>query len=174
MKSKQTGLTLVELMVTLAVAIILIAVGMPLFSGVVANNRAVAQANTFVAAFKLARSEAVKRATEVSVCAIADPAADPVVCGGNSDWANGLLVFTDGGTAGSVDGGDTRIKVFANTIAGATVSSTVGFVRYQPRGDMATATASLELGHSDTVGSQVRCLHLTASGQTRLERAACP
>lgn len=105
MSKRDQGFTLVELMVTLAVAIILIAVGMPLFSGVAANNRATAQANTYLGAFKLARSEAVKRATEVSVCAVADPTANPVVCGANTDWVNGLLVFTDGGTAGSVDGG---------------------------------------------------------------------
>jgi type IV fimbrial biogenesis protein FimT len=173
MKSRQTGLTLVELMVTLAAAIILLAVGMPLFTGVAANNRAVAQANTFVGGFKLARSEAVKRATEVSVCAVDDPDADPVTCGSNSDWGNGLMVFTDGGTTGTVDGGDERIKVFANPVAGATVSTTVAFVRYQARGETATPT-TLELGQGDTTGNQTRCLFLTASGQTRLERAACP
>jgi type IV fimbrial biogenesis protein FimT len=182
MKSKQTGLTLVELMVTLAVAIILLAVGMPMFSGVVANNRATAQANTFLAAFKLARSEAVKRGTEVSVCAVDDPDADPIICGTNSDWANGLLVFTDGGTAGSVDGTDVRIKAFANTVSGATVSAAAGFVRYRAQGDTGALTANaacagsgtcFELGHGDTVGDQTRCLHIMQSGQTRLEREAC-
>lgn len=182
MNSRQTGLTLVELMVTLAVAIILLAVGMPLFSGVVANNRATAQTNTFVAAFKLARSEAVKRATEVAVCAVNDPAANPLTCGSNSNWPNGLLVFVDGGTAGTVDGSDVRIKAFTNPIPGATVSTTAAFVRYRSQGDTGTLTANpacagsgtcFELGHSDTTGSQTRCLHVMQSGQTRLERAAC-
>lgn len=182
MKARQTGLTLVELMVTLAVAIILLAVGMPLFTGVVANNRATAQANTFVGAFKLARSEAVKQGTEVAVCAIDDPAASPLTCGSASDWDNGLLVFVDGGTAGSVDGSDTRVRAFANPVAGATVSATAAFVRYRAQGDTATLTANpacagsgtcFELGHGDTTGSQTRCLHVMQSGQTRLERGAC-
>ena len=182
MSKRNQGFTLVEMMVTLAVAIILIAVGMPLFTGVAANNRATAQANTFVAGFKLARSEAVKRAAEVSVCAVADPGADPVTCGTNTDWGNGMLVFTDGGTAGSVDGSDERIRVFANPVAGANVTTTGNFVRFQAQGAVSDMTANgvcggsgtcVELGHSDTTGSQVRCLHVMQSGQVRLERAAC-
>ena len=90
MSSKQQGLTLVELMVTLAVAIILIAVGMPLFTGLAGSNRATTQANSLVSALKLARSEAVKRADSVTVCSN-----DGGACGGAGDWANGWLVHSD-------------------------------------------------------------------------------
>jgi type IV fimbrial biogenesis protein FimT len=182
MGKKQHGLTLIELMVTLAVAIILVTVGMPLFSGIVANNRATTQANTFLSAFKLARSEAVKRGTNVSVCAIADPAASPVVCGNNGNWGNGLLVFTDLSTAGVVDGSDVRIKVFANPSAGSNVTTPGAFVRFQAQGDLSNVTANgacagsatcLQLGQTGTTGTPNRCLHVMNSGQTRLERAAC-
>ncbi|MDJ0738172.1 MAG: GspH/FimT family pseudopilin [Gammaproteobacteria bacterium] len=182
MKTQQ-GLTLVELMVTLAVAIILVAVGMPLFSGVAANNRATTQANTFLTAFKLARSEAIRRGTGVSVCAIADPTANPIVCGSNSDWDNGLLVFTDGGTAGTVDGGDERLKVFALTIDGATAVTTGAFVTYQAQGEVAALTANagvcatsgscIQLGQNESTGNQQRCLHIMNSGQVRLNRGVC-
>ena len=180
--SRQKGLTLVELMVTLAVAIILVAVGMPLFSGVAANNRAVTQANTFLTAFKLTRSEAIKRAAEVSVCAVANPTASPIACGGNTDWVNGLMVFTDGGTVGSVDGSDVRIKVFPLTTGGATAATTGAFVRYQAQGAVATVTANpacgassscIELGQNEATGGQLRCLYIMASGQVRLQRGAC-
>ncbi|MCB1926247.1 MAG: GspH/FimT family pseudopilin [Gammaproteobacteria bacterium] len=178
----QYGLTLVELMVTLAVAIILIAVGMPLFSGVAANNRATAQANTFLTAFKLARAEAVRRGTEVSVCAIANPSANPLTCGTAANWSNGLLVFTDGGTVGSIDGGDERVRAFPITTAGATAATSGAFVRFQPRGEVQSMTANaacsssgtcIDLGQSDATGSQARCLYINASGQIRLERAVC-
>ena len=187
---RQHGLTLVELMVTLAVAIILVAVGMPLFSGVSANNRATTQANTFLTAMKLARSEAIRRGTEVSVCAIDDPDDDittplpsPVNCGTNTDWSNGLLVFTDGGTVGSVDAGtDERIRVFALTTAGATAATTGPVVRFQAQGAVATMTANpacstsgscIELGQSESTGNQKRCLHIMQSGQVRLNRGVC-
>ena len=183
MSTRKQGFTLVELMVTLAVAIILLAVGMPLFSGMAANNRATAQANTFLAGFKLARSEAVKRGADVSVCAVADPAASPATCGGNGDWSNGLLVFTDAGTAGSVDGADARLKLFANPVAGATVSTTGGFVRFAPQGEVDSMTANggdcpgsgtcLELGQDSAASGYTHCLHVMQSGQIRLERGAC-
>lgn len=173
MKSKQKGLTLVELMVTLAVAIILLAVGMPLFSGVVANNRATSEANMFLAGFKLARSEAIKRAAQVSVCAIDNPDASPLVCGDdNGDWVNGLLVFTDGSTAGTVDGTDERVKAFVNQTGGATVTTTATSFAFGPLGDSVNAT--LQLARSGSTGTQTRCLTVRASGQVRLERAACP
>ena len=184
MGKKQKGLTLVELMITLAVAIILIAVGMPLFSGIAANNRAVSQANSFLTAFKLARSEAVKRAEPVSVCAVANPNAVPVNCGTNAQWGNGMLVFTDGGTAGTVDGSDTRLKVFTITSAGATATTTGAFVRFGRQGDVmpggvttngtcAGSGTCIQLGHADTTGTANRCLHVMQSGQVRLERAVC-
>ena len=163
--NRQRGLTLVELMVTLAVAIILIAVGMPLFTGVAANNRATTQANTFLTAFKLARSEAVKRATNVSVCAIDDPDASPPTCGGNDDWDNGLLVFTDGDTAGTIDGGDERIRAFPIATAGSVATTPGAFFRFQARGEVDSMTANgacagsgscIDLGQSETSGNQSR------------------
>ena len=182
MNLNQQGLTLVELMVTLAVAIILLAVGVPLFTGVTSSNRAAAQANTFLAAFKLARSEAVGRSTEVSVCAVDDPGAgaDTVNCGTYEDWENGLLVFTDGGSTGTVDSGDERIRVFTTASGGATADTTGAFVRFESQGGVIDVTANaacsasgtcIELRHADT--DQDRCLHVMRSGQVRLEREAC-
>jgi type IV fimbrial biogenesis protein FimT len=185
MRYRQRGLTLVELMVTLAVAIILLAVGMPLFSGIAANNRAVTEANLFLAGFKVARSEAVKRGTEVSVCAIADPAASPLTCGSdNADWENGLLVFTDSGTAGAVDGADVRIKAFVNPTTGSNVSASTTYIRYRAQGeaDSGSLVASglcagsgscIQLNRDGTTGNLTRCLHIMASGQVRLERDTC-
>lgn len=171
MKNQQ-GLTLVELMVTLAVAIILVAVGMPLFSGVASNNRATTQANTFLSAFKLARSEAVKRATGVSVCAIADPAASPITCGSNTNWGNGLLVFTDGGTAGSVDSSDERLRVFTLASAGAVATTSRSFFRFGQRGDIDgfSGTVAVELDRADTTGLSRRCLIVSGPGQVRIKR----
>jgi type IV fimbrial biogenesis protein FimT len=186
MKHRQQGLTLVELMVTLAVAIILLAVGMPLFSGIAANNRAVAEANLFLAGFKTARSEAVKRGTEVSVCAIDDPAASPLTCSAdNGDWVNGLLVFTDGGVAGSVDGADARVKAFVNPTAGSNVTATTTYFRFRAQGEAdqislvtnslcAGSGSCLQIDRAGTTGNLLtRCLYIMASGQIRLERDPC-
>lgn len=183
MDAQQAGLTLIELMVTLAVAIVLLAVGVPLFTGIVGNNRAVTESNTFLTAFKLARSEAVRRSAPVSVCA-RDPSKDPPHCAGSADWGGGLLVFADDGTVGKVDGGDERIRAFDGAGSVASITATAAYIRYGAQGDVEAGSLAsnpacsgsgtcLELNFSDTIGDQTRCLHVMQSGQVRLERGVC-
>ena len=101
-----SGFTLTELMITLAVAIILLAVGIPAFNSMVANNSAAAQVNEIVTALQLARSEAAKRGLRVSLCSKGDPDPTDLSCGQGDEWVNGWLVFTDaGGNAGSYEPG---------------------------------------------------------------------
>ncbi len=94
MKTKH-GFTLIELMVTLAVAIVVLSVGIPVFSTLIANNRAAADSNALVTAIQYARSEAVKRSALVRVCAGNGTSSDPTptACSGDNNWARGLLVL---------------------------------------------------------------------------------
>ncbi len=85
------GFTLIELMVTLAVAAILLTVGVPSFRATVENNRLTTAANELVSALNLARSEAIKRGVRVTVCKSADGA----TCTTSGDWEQGWIVFVD-------------------------------------------------------------------------------
>lgn len=64
------GFTLIELMVTLAVLVILITVGIPSFNATVRESRLKSQANELWGAMVAARSEAVKRNESVRVKAV--------------------------------------------------------------------------------------------------------
>lgn len=169
MSSRQQGLTLVELMVTLAVAIILIAVGMPLFTGLAGSNRATTQANSLVSALKLARSEAVKRADSVTVCSN-----DGGACGGAGDWANGWLVHTDVNDSGGFDAGDV-LRTWDALAASSSVDLTpdAAEVTFFATGE-ANNTFSFELDDSEASGSAAdaakRCVEVTATGQVRSKR----
>lgn len=55
------GFTLVELMVTIAVAAILITVAVPSFQEIIKRNQVVAQNNELIALIHLARNEAIRR-----------------------------------------------------------------------------------------------------------------
>lgn len=80
------GFTLIELMVAVAVLAVLMTVAVPSYQRMVLNNRMAAQANDLISALSLGRSEAVKRAANVTVCASSNGAA----CTGT--WAQGWIV----------------------------------------------------------------------------------
>ncbi|HRQ64331.1 MAG TPA: GspH/FimT family pseudopilin [Xanthomonadaceae bacterium] len=103
MKS-QVGFTLVELVVTLAVAAILMAAATPSLRDLIQNNRATAYSNELVLAMTMARAEALKRSGPVTVCAAAP--ADPVTgmptgCASDPLWTQGWLLFQDAATSGA-------------------------------------------------------------------------
>ena len=62
------GFTIVELMITVAVASILLAIAVPSFNQMIVSGRLTTQANEMVGALSLARSEAIKRNANVTFC----------------------------------------------------------------------------------------------------------
>lgn len=87
------GFTVLELMITIAVLGILLGIGVPSFNNIVRQNRIASQTNELLAAAAMARSEAVKRGTEVVLCPV-DPG-DPDVCSGEDNWNDGWMIFAD-------------------------------------------------------------------------------
>lgn len=66
--ARLSGFTLVELMITLFVASILLAVAVPSFNRMMVTSRVTAQSNELVAALNFARSEAIKRNVSMALC----------------------------------------------------------------------------------------------------------
>lgn len=66
------GFTLLELLTTVSIIAITLALGVPAYSQVVAANRLATGANGLIAALAYARSEAVKQGAVVLVCKSAD------------------------------------------------------------------------------------------------------
>jgi len=128
----QRGLTLVELLVTLGVALILLAVGTPLYSSTVENSRLTAATNALVRHVHLARSEAIKRGTAVTACASGDGA----TCAGSNAWELGWIVFVDGGTPNTVDGDDEILRVYPETTDGITIGASADHLRYLSDGSL--------------------------------------
>lgn len=84
------GFTLVELMVTIAVLAILLAIGIPAFAPLIASNRLTSATNELVAALQTARTEAIRRNVRVTVC----PAA-PTATACSGAWRDGWMAFVD-------------------------------------------------------------------------------
>ena len=96
---RQSGFTLIELMIAIAVAAVLITLATPHFRLLIQNNRLSSAANDFVSALNLARAEAVKRGVVVFICRTDDPQATPPACQRannalhDGNWSNGWLIY---------------------------------------------------------------------------------
>ena len=172
MRHKQPGFTLIELIITLAIAAILMAVAIPNFQSFVLNNRISAQANDFMASIGLTRSEAVKRATRVTIC----KSANGTSCATAGSWAQGWIVFTDGSTAGSaaglVDGTDAVLQVRgplegANTFVGNI--NAANFVAYGATG-FGTLAGTISLCPPSPAAVEGRDIVITNTGRARVQR----
>lgn len=84
-------------MVTLAIAGILVAVGVPGLTTFIANNRMVSQVNTMVGMLNAARVEAIAQRRTVTVCG----SADGVTC--NGTWSANWIAFVDRNGDGAVN-----------------------------------------------------------------------
>lgn len=85
-----TGFGLIELMVTIFVAAILAAIAVPSFRTTIQRHRLLAAADDLQAAIQYARTEAVLRATYVSVCA----STDGVSCASSTTYDTGWIVYS--------------------------------------------------------------------------------
>ena len=173
----QSGLTLIELMVTLAVAIVLMVVGVPLYQNMQANSRVTGQTNALVTAFTLARSEALARGIPVTVCAKADPAANDTACGDASDWGNGWQVFTDNGAnvgsyTSSGDENEKLLRTFASATGTPVLTASVGAVRFLATGELDAATAATLRVAQSSYATSASCLTLNVVGQLSSEKVA--
>jgi len=109
---RQAGFTLLELIITMAIAAILLTMAVPGFQTTIGNNRLATQTNSLVTDINIARSEAVKRGTGVMLCSSANPNADPPTCiGGGNVWTGGWLVFVDEDDNTAFNAGDVLIRV---------------------------------------------------------------
>ena len=110
-KRIQSGFTLYELMVTLTIAGIVLMVGIPSMGEFRQNSRMVSTANDLHSSFYLARSEAARAKTFITICASADSMNDPPTCNVTDEFEDGWIVFVDDNLNGVVDASDGNIAV---------------------------------------------------------------
>lgn len=110
-------------MVTVAIVAILVMLAAPSYHNLVIDARMTSQSNEFLTNLQFTRSEAVKRNATVTMCKSSDVMLSPSVanpnptCTTSGTWAQGWIIFVDGGTVGVFDRGvagvpdDTLLRV---------------------------------------------------------------
>ncbi|MGB9128631.1 MAG: GspH/FimT family pseudopilin [Thiobacillus sp.] len=146
------GFTLIELMVTLSVLAILLAVAIPNYQIFVVSSRVASQANDMVASLSLARSEAVKRSANVTVCASSDGA----TCTGT--WTQGWVVLDGAG----------NVLRMQPAIGGSSTLTGAGTIVFNANGRMTTPVAATTLTlSSGAAGVANRLIQIELTGRAR-------
>ena len=91
-KQNQNGFTLYELLITVLIVGVVLTLGIPNLSLFTANSRITGTVNDLHAAFLMARGEAARAKTNITICA-SDATVSPRNCGGT--WDEGFIVFVD-------------------------------------------------------------------------------
>ncbi len=92
-KTKQHGFTIYELLITMLMIGIILSIGVPSMSGFMQNSRITSTANDLHASFQLARSEAARSKSNITICASANSMDAAAACGGT--FNDGWIIFID-------------------------------------------------------------------------------
>ncbi len=181
-RAKQHGFTLYEMLITILMIGIILSVGVPSLTAFTQNSRISGTANDLHSSFQLARSEAARAKTNITVCASANSMDAAANCGGT--FNDGWIIFLDLNGDIDRDGGGENVlrahppvsdRINVTTNAGANyfsfAASGLG------RGDVAgtavqTATICDERGNVVAAGgsSAARVLVVTPIGRATVLR----
>jgi len=153
MRRSQTGLTLVELLITMLIAAVIGSMAIPSFNNLVKENRVTTQTNEFVGSLVLARMEAIKRKVNIDV-----------VADNGNNWDQGWHIM--------VNNGET-LQVFSKFKGGTTLTSAAGrnVFQFDPNG---------RVNHADsltlcTPQSQIkgRSISISNTGRVSTQTVSC-
>jgi type IV fimbrial biogenesis protein FimT len=165
---RQTGFTVIELMIAVALSAILLSMAVPAMNTFVSNSRQTGTVNDFLASMHMARSTAITMNTRVTVC----PSSDAQNCEAVS-WDEGWIVFTDGDSDQSVDVGETMVSTSAGGDGLSIASAEFGdFLMFRPNGRAMNATLNENSGQFTVCdhrgASHAKVLIVDLSGRPRI------
>jgi len=151
----QSGFTLIEMMVTLSVIGVLLALAVPSFRQVILNQGIRTASFDLFSALEYARSEAIKRSNIVSV--------KP-----SGNWTTGWQV---------VDVSNNKLRGWTATssVAVTTTPSSLAAISFGKDGHLTTSAPKLQIDPTTSMnGVESRCIQVDLIGRPRTQTGACP
>jgi len=175
----QRGVTLIELMIGITITGVLLAIGVPSFQSSIASSRVTTTNNDFVSAMALARSEAIRRGTRITVC----KSANGTGCTTAGNWAQGWIVFVDttrSATDAAVDTGEVIVSRAQASSAGIVIAgeaAVANFISFSADGTARNMAGAAQQGRirvcntSGALDNARRAPDITLAGTGRLTTA---
>lgn len=171
------GFTLIELTVTIAIAGVLLAVGVPSMRNLIVETRLTGHVNQFIAAATFARSEAIKRGRPVTICRSVNAESGTDKCittasgdYGSSDWGSGWIVIVPSENLVLHRQGVLPAKVYV-----AANPSTLRSITYNSFGGPVGALAGARLVFSyDGEFDRAVCINRAGRIRVILDSVTCP
>jgi type IV fimbrial biogenesis protein FimT len=160
------GFTMIEMLMTIAVAAILMGIAIPSFRYITNANRIASEINGLLGDLQLARAQAIKEGRTVTVC----QSSNSTSCTNTTNWHSGWIVFSDKANVGVYDAGETYIrkqKPFSGSDS-FTSSNSVSVITFNREGyaiGMPNNGALMSLHDSSNTSDWTRCLLINLSGQ---------
>jgi type IV fimbrial biogenesis protein FimT len=151
------GFTLLELMVTLAIAVILASIAAPSFQNMLASQRVQAATFDLLANLTLARSEAIKQNRSVTLSSV----------NGGDAWGDGWQIFPANETSEVVKAQD--------AYSGVVITAAVDNVTYNRSGRVDSGNP-VQFTVADPVlqdSMQARCVSVTVTGMPVSRKGSC-
>ncbi len=178
---KQSGVTLLELIVVLAISGILLVIGIPSFAAYSSNSRLTSATNALVSSLFLARSEAIKRNSRAVLC----KSANGLACATSGGWDQGWVVFHDANNNAELDAGEAMILTRQAFPAGFRLTGNgwvSNYISYNPSGATTTISGALQMGtltlcNESGVPGMARQVVISRTGRPRTSKislASCP
>lgn len=182
LRPRQAGLTMIELLITLAVLAIVLAIGIPSFEGLLASTRVTNATNELLSAFAQTRSEAIRRGQRVTMCI----STNGIQCTNAGNWEQGWIIFSDATRAGNVanvDAGEVIIQNNRVSLAGITIQGAAALPRYisfSSDGQSRTLAGAIQAGNIEVCSTstalsdnnRARRLLINGSGQVIMTQPA--
>jgi len=169
--SKNSGFTIIELIVTLTIAAILLAIAVPSMSRFIQANRLTSAANELIGDLALARSEALKRGTNTGVCKSGGGA---TCAGSGTAWGSGWIVFVDIDQNRAWSASDILLRTREPLPPGTVVNASTGSddpIIYGQQGQALRGTDTYIFCNT-TIG-RTRNIELITTGRYRMTEGNC-
>jgi type IV fimbrial biogenesis protein FimT len=180
MKS-QSGMTMTELVIVMAIVGILLGLGVPSYRYVTNSNRMSSEVNALLGDMQLARSQALREGNSVAICI----SSNGTTCAGSTTytWQSGWVVYSDLNNDGVLGANDPILRVQKQLTSSddfQDVAKTVSQIRFNREGfatGLPNAGALLVLHDKTSNRVWTRCLSISMVGmlttQTNATNSSC-